>query len=127
MKYQGLMVALALLAVLSGQCREAAAEMNASEKDVSVRKLGVSWNIASDRKMENIAGVYEPEGLDKYIKRYFDQLTEKVDELSMKVDQLSRKLDQSTEAHNVQEKKKDTTASYGGNPAASQGPRNVLL
>ena len=82
-------VAVFLMAVMMGMSPAAWAVMEASEKDASVRKLGVAWNIAEDRKMENISGVYEPEGLDKYVKRYFDQLTAKVDELSSKIDKLS--------------------------------------
>ena len=65
------------------------ATTDASEKDSSVRKMGVAWNIAEDRKLENTAGVYGPEGLDKYMKRYFDQLSAKMDQLSAKIDKLS--------------------------------------
>ena len=39
--------------------------------------------------MENTAGIYGPEGLDKYMKRYFDQLNLKLDQLSAKVDKLA--------------------------------------
>lgn len=72
----------------------AMAEMDASEKDVSVRKLGVAWNMAEDRKMENIGGMYQPEGLDKYIKRYFDQLSAKVDRLIEQSNRLEKKVDE---------------------------------
>ena len=65
-----------------------------SEKDVSVRKLGVAYNMADDRQMENIAGVYQPEGLDKYMKRYFDQLSSKIDSLSSKIDKLNEQVGQ---------------------------------
>jgi hypothetical protein len=82
--------AVFFLAVMMGGVSPAAmATMEASEKDESVRKMGVAWNIAQDRKMENIAGVYEPEGMDKYVKRYFDQLSSKLDQLSAKIDKLS--------------------------------------
>lgn len=77
-------VFVAVLGISSG----ARAVMDSSEKDASVRKMGVAWNIAEDRKVENIAGVYEAEGLDKYMKRYFDELSAKIDGLSMKVDKL---------------------------------------
>ena len=54
--------------------------------------MGVAWNIADDRKLENTAGVYGPEGLDKYMKRYFDQLFAKTDQLSSKIDKLSAQI-----------------------------------
>ena len=84
--------------------------MDASEKDASVRKLGVAWNIAEDRKMENIGGVYEPEGLDKYVKRYFEQLSSKVDQL--------------IEQSNRLEKKVDELLSKSGRPLVSQQQKN---
>lgn len=62
---------------------------DSTEKDSSVRRYGVAWNVAEDRKMENINGVYQPEDLDKYMKRYFEQLFSKVNELSVKMDRLS--------------------------------------
>lgn len=70
------------------------AEMEASDKDVSVKKLGVSWNIAEDRKMERIGGIYEPEGLDKYMKRYFEQLSAKVDQLTEQSKRLEKKIEE---------------------------------
>jgi len=59
------------------------------EKDASVKRYGVVWNVAENRKFENINGVYQPEDLDKYMKRYFEQLLAKTSELSMKIDSLS--------------------------------------
>lgn len=88
----------------------AAAVMEASDKDASVRKLGVAWNIAQDRKMENISGVYEPEGLDKYMKRYFDQLSSKMDQLSAKVDKLSAQV---TVLQELSTKKNSKASSQG--------------
>ncbi len=81
-----------MLLVSGGVISVALAGSEASDKDVSVRKLGVAWNIAEDRKMENTAGIYGPEGLDKYMKRYFDQLSLKLDQLSAKVDKLSTQI-----------------------------------
>jgi hypothetical protein len=89
MVYRKFTVLFFLGAMLAGMSQAVWATMEASEKDESVRKMGVAWNIAQDRKMENIAGVYEPEGMDKYVKRYFDQLSAKLDELSAKIDKLS--------------------------------------
>jgi hypothetical protein len=72
----------------------ASAELSASDKDVSVRRLGVALNIAEDRKMENIAGIYQPEGLDKYMQRYFEQLSAKVDRVIDQNNRLEKKVDE---------------------------------
>jgi hypothetical protein len=72
----------------------AMAEWDSSGKDTSVRRSGVSWNIAEDRKMENNRGIYEPEGMDKYMKRYFDQLLMKIDQLAEQNNRLEKKVDE---------------------------------
>lgn len=64
-----------------------------SDKDESVKKMGVAWNIAEDRKIANYAGIYQPEGLDIYMKRHFDLFTAKLDQLSMEINQLQKKVD----------------------------------
>lgn len=40
---------------------------------------GVVHNIASDRKVEKIGGILQPEPLDSYLKRLFDNLSKKLD------------------------------------------------
>ena len=60
--------------------------------------------------MENISGVYEPEGLDKYMKRYFDQLSSKMDQLSAKVDKLSAQV---TVLQELSTKKNSKASSQG--------------
>jgi len=69
------------------------AASNVSTKDESVREVGVAWNMASDRKIENDGGLYQPEGLDKYMKRYFDQFSSKLDQLIERTDRLEKKID----------------------------------
>ena len=110
MFYRTVMVSFMIGVVCVCMSSRAMAEMVGSEKDVSVRKLGVAWNIAEDRKMENISGIYEPEGLDKYMKRYFEQLSSKVDQL--------------IEQNNRLEKKVDELLSKSGQSSASQSQRN---
>ena len=65
--------------------------------DVGVKSHGVEQNIAEDRQVERVGGIYQPEGLDKYIKRKFDALNEKIETLENKVDQLSGELKKVTE------------------------------
>ena len=110
MSYRKAMVVLVFGIICVWGSSRAMAEMDASGKDVSVRKLGVAWNIAEDRKMENISGIYEPEGLDKYMKRYFEQLSSKVDQL--------------IEQSNRLEKKVDELLSKSGRPLVSQQQKN---
>ncbi|MEI7751504.1 MAG: hypothetical protein WCJ71_05355 [Candidatus Omnitrophota bacterium] len=69
------------------------AATNVSSKDQAVQEVGVAWNMASDRKIENDGGLYQPEGLDKYMKRYFDQFTAKIDQLIERTDRLEKKID----------------------------------
>lgn len=65
-----------------------------SSQDESVRKLGMNFNMAEDRRMENIGGIYQPEDLDKYMKRHFDALNSKIDQLAMQNQRMEQKLDQ---------------------------------
>ncbi len=65
-----------------------------SSKDQAVQEVGVAWNMASDRKIENDGGIYQPEGLDKYMKRYFDQFNAKIDQLIERSDRLEKKIDE---------------------------------
>ncbi|HOW59983.1 MAG TPA: hypothetical protein PLO78_09705 [Candidatus Omnitrophota bacterium] len=69
------------------------ADTDVSSKDVAVRKVGVSWNMAEDRRIENNGGIYQPEGEDKYIKRLIDGLSAKVDQLIAQTNRIEKKLD----------------------------------
>ena len=81
-----------------------------SQKDTSVRKYGVAWNVAEDRKIENINGIYQPEDLDKYVKRYFEQVFTKLNELSLKMDSLSGQVAQLDAQIKTLAGKKDASA-----------------
>ena len=80
------------------------------QKDSSVKRYGVAWNVAEDRKFENINGIYQPEDIDKYMKRYFEQLFAKVSELSMKMDSLSAQVVQLDAGVKALAKKMETSA-----------------
>ncbi len=58
-----------------------------------LKKYGVIHNMADDRQVERVGGIYEPEGLDKYMKRKFDAVGSQIDALSSKIDQIEKKLD----------------------------------
>ena len=94
------------------------ADNDVSNKDESVKKMGVAWNIAEDRKIGNYAGIYQPEGLDVYMKRYFDQFSAKVDQLTQKIGQLS-------EQSNRLEKKVDDLLSRNSKPSTSSSAQKL--
>ena len=64
-----------------------------SNEDQAVKKVGISWNIAKDRKIENIGGLYQPEDLDKYMRRLVDELDAKIDQLIQQNGVLEKKID----------------------------------
>ncbi len=69
------------------------AGVNVSDEDQSVKKLGMAWNIAEDRNIENDGGIYQPEGLDKYMKRLISNLSAQIDQLDKQNQRLEKKLD----------------------------------
>jgi|GEM_PF-1806539 len=54
---------------------------------------GVVFNIAKDRKIEKIGGIYEPEGIDKYVERKVNELSERMAKFEAQLDQTNSKLD----------------------------------
>lgn len=61
-----------------------------------VKKYGVVHNIAEDRRVEKVGGLYEPEGLDIYIKRHLDAFGAKIEALESKLDDFEKKLDETS-------------------------------
>ncbi|MFZ5801922.1 MAG: hypothetical protein ACOY3K_02260 [Candidatus Omnitrophota bacterium] len=57
---------------------------------VGVKTKGVFFNVASDRRVENIGGVYQPEGLDIYLKRNLDTMSEEIRDLRKDVQDLAK-------------------------------------
>ena len=62
------------------------------KKEGKVEKFGVIHNIADDREVINVGGIYEPEGLDIYLKRKFDDLLTRIKSLEDKTNELSQQL-----------------------------------
>lgn len=65
----------------------------AQEEEGEVRVNGVVFNIASDRRVEKVGGIYEPEGLDKYFKRYLVEMNARLDRMEAQIGTLNEKLD----------------------------------
>jgi hypothetical protein len=62
------------------------------DEDTGVLSHGVVHNIAEDRKVIRVGGKYEPEGLDFYIQRHFEDLTERMRALEAKLDAIESEL-----------------------------------
>lgn len=53
-----------------------------------VKKYGVVHNMAPDRQVISVGGIYEPEGLDIYMKRQMDQIKAHLESLEGKLTKL---------------------------------------
>lgn len=56
------------------------------------KKYGVIHNIAEDRQVERVGGIYEPEGLDKYMKRRFDDIVTRLEALDSRLGAIEAEL-----------------------------------
>ena len=75
------LICLSLLTGFSGFHADA-------DDEEGVRKYGVVHNIAEDRQVVKVGGIYEPEGLDKYMKRRFDEVVSKLGNLENQIAKL---------------------------------------
>lgn len=64
----------------------------AQEGDGGQKKYGVVHNIAEDRLVERVGGIYEPEGIDKYMKRRFDDLAAQINRLDSRMAQMESQI-----------------------------------
>lgn len=83
---------LMLLVLTLPSVRSFAQSDDENEGTAGVQKKGVVFNIAPDREVEKIGGVYQPEGLDIYLKRHLDAIYQKLDTLETGLVQLDRDL-----------------------------------
>lgn len=97
-------------------------------EDQAVQKVGVAWNMAKDRKIENDGGLYQPEGLDKYMRRLVDELSARIDQLAQQNRALESKIDRLLQQNDEIEKKIGLPPSrQTGTASASDQSRDVLL
>lgn len=76
----------------AGAARPQEPEGEEDVESTGVKKYGFVHNIAEDRKLVKVGGVYEPEGLDLYLKRLFDGLSARLLRLEDKIDRLDKRL-----------------------------------
>lgn len=65
-----------------------------AEDEGGQKKYGVIHNIAEDRQVERVGGIYEPEGIDKYMKRRFDDLAAQMNSLDSRLAQMESQIEQ---------------------------------
>ena len=58
-----------------------------------VKKYGIVHDVADDREFEKVGGIYQAEGLDKYVKKHFDDLSARLTEIDNKITAMQKKLD----------------------------------
>lgn len=87
MKIQLLLLSSILLAV---------GPVFANDDSDSVKVNGVTFNIAKDRKIEKVGGIYEPEGIDKYVDRRVSELSDRLQQMEAKMNETNQKLDKIT-------------------------------
>lgn len=81
------------LAVLCCVCVLALPVFCADEdEEQGVKKYGMTYNIAQDREVIKVGGIYEPEGLDKYLKRRLDKVDAQLAELDGKLAKIDEDL-----------------------------------
>lgn len=83
-------LALGLAVLAAG---DLAAQEAEDEETAGVTSHGVVHNIAEDRKVIRVGGRYEPEGLDFYIKRKFDDMTGRLSVMEGRLSSLEGKLE----------------------------------
>ena len=83
----------------------------AHAEDAGQKKYGVVQNIAEDRAVERVGGIYEPEGIDKYMKRRFDMLADQMNKMDSRLthveDQVAEVLARLEEMKEAGKEKKD--------------------
>lgn len=106
------------------------AQVWAQEGDGGQKKYGVIHNIAEDRLVERVGGIYEPEGIDKYMKRRFDDLAAQINRLDSRMAQMESQIArilQIAEAAVSEEDVSTAASSQRPAPAAQAGGRGILV
>lgn len=63
-----------------------------AEEEKGVLAGGVVHNIASDRKVEKIGGILQPEPLDLYLKRLFQELSAQMTRIEKRLEDLEKEV-----------------------------------
>jgi hypothetical protein len=95
----------------------------AEDEEGGQQKYGVIHNIADDRKVEKVGGIYEPEGIDKYMKRRFDAMDERLGAIEGQIAQISADVKDLGKKIEESNKKKDEEATLVSKPAVAEKKR----
>lgn len=82
-----------------------------SAQSNGVKKHGVVYNIAEDRQVEKVGGIYEPEGLDKYMQRRFDALESRMSQIEDQIGKMHADLQKSLEEIRASQKENSVLSS----------------
>jgi len=66
--------------------------LSARAENGGVKKYGEIHNIAEDRQIEKVGGIYEPEGLDKYMQRRFDAMDARISQIQAQIGQMQAEI-----------------------------------
>jgi len=88
LKYSGVFLAVFCLAAMSS------GGAHAEDESGGQKHYGVIHNIAEDRQVERVGGIYEPEGIDKYMKRRFDAIDERLTALESRFGEVLAQLEE---------------------------------
>ncbi len=102
-------------------------------EDGGQKKYGVIHNIAEDRQVERVGGIYEPEGIDKYMKRRFDDLAAQINRLDSRMAQMESQIARILQIAEAAVSEDDTQAetseprSMVSNASPQTGGRGILI
>lgn len=98
------------------------------DKEQGIKKYGVVFDMAEDRKINKVGGIYEPEQLDKYMKRRFDSADTQLAALSGKIDALQSGLEEMQKTLERLAAKKDgsTEAEGSSNTPRTSGKAQLV-
>lgn len=102
-------------------------------EDGGQKKYGVIHNIAEDRQVERVGGIYEPEGIDKYMKRRFDDLAAQINRLDSRMAQMETQIARILQIAEAAVSEESTQAEAseprpaGTNSSAQTGGRGILI
>lgn len=126
MRFADEMTCVFLISVLSFAPACFGADDDDVDEEKGVKKYGVVYDMASDRRINRIGGVYEPEDLDKYMKRRFDSIDSQIGAISGKVDALQSSLDEMQKRLEALAPEKESPGQKSGE-APKSSPRATLV
>lgn len=83
-----------ILLLVGAVGKSAYCETTPEKVNGGIKHHGVVFNVADDRLIERIGGIYEPEGLDKYVQRRFDVIDKTLIDLGKSITEIKEELNE---------------------------------